>query len=153
MPKSLPPYETIVRWTVKDVVEWLKEAGLGEFKDHVTKHNIDGNKLASLSEFDVNNFVGKTKKKVELQNYILTIKKPKNVQSRAWNPPPQKQSSSNSKNGYDSGSDDSIYSWGDEFSDDDGGKGGNNDDDDDDENYVDKLINPLSMLGFTQNKF
>ncbi|KAK6184977.1 hypothetical protein SNE40_007313 [Patella caerulea] len=141
MSKQLPAYEILVRWSVKEVIDWLKDANLsGEFKDQFTKQCIDGNRLASLTEFDVNNFIGNKKKKQEMISYITRIKKPTNTQSKpnwiATAPPP---SATNNIQYNDDSDDDSIYSWGDDFDevDEDNGEKGASDSSEDEENYID----------------
>ncbi|KAK6184978.1 hypothetical protein SNE40_007313 [Patella caerulea] len=146
MSKQLPAYEILVRWSVKEVIDWLKDANLsGEFKDQFTKQCIDGNRLASLTEFDVNNFIGNKKKKQEMISYITRIKKPTNTQSKpnwiATAPPP---SATNNIQYNDDSDDDSIYSWGDDFDevDEDNGEKGASDSSEDEENYIEPTAGP-----------
>ncbi|XP_050397221.2 B-cell linker protein isoform X4 [Patella vulgata] len=112
----------------------------GEFKDQFTKQSIDGNRLASLTEFDVDNFIASKKKKQEMKSYIIRIKKPTNTLSKpnwiATAPPP---TATNKKQYNDDSDDDSIYSWGDDFDEVDEDNGENNaaSSSEDDENYID----------------
>ncbi|XP_050397222.2 B-cell linker protein isoform X5 [Patella vulgata] len=125
----------------------------GEFKDQFTKQSIDGNRLASLTEFDVDNFIASKKKKQEMKSYIIRIKKPTNTLSKpnwiATAPPP---TATNKKQYNDDSDDDSIYSWGDDFDEVDEDNGENNaaSSSEDDENYIEPTEGPTKPPGRRQ---
>jgi len=52
----------VSEWTVKDVLAWLKEAGLEEFSDKFKENAVDGTTLMALDEETLNKELGVTKK-------------------------------------------------------------------------------------------
>lgn len=94
MSKTLPDYNSLVRWTVNDVCLWLMENGFSTFVRHFRESGVDGSRLAELNNTELQRMRCPFNKQGELLRCVKAIERkepsrPQGVQNIVNRPPPR----------------------------------------------------------------
>lgn len=95
MSKTLPEYNSLVRWTVNDVCLWLMENGFSNFVRNFRESGIDGSRLADLNNTELQRMRCPFNKQSELLRCVKAIERkespsrPQGVQNIVNRPPPR----------------------------------------------------------------